>query len=75
MAIRSHFLEMYQILEALKVKNLESALNWITANGEKLKQNGSTLELKLHGLQFVEIIRKGTKADALSYARTYLAYE
>ncbi|XWS55233.1 hypothetical protein CRYUN_Cryun10bG0157700 [Craigia yunnanensis] len=72
-AIRSHFLEMYQTLEALKVKNLEPALNWITANREKLKQNGSTLELKLHQLQFVEIIRKGTKADALSYARTYLA--
>ncbi|XVE67373.1 hypothetical protein DITRI_Ditri08aG0155100 [Diplodiscus trichospermus] len=72
-AIRSHFLEMYQIREALKVKNLEPALNWITANREKLKQNGSTLELKLHRLQFAEIIRKGTKADALSYARTYLA--
>ncbi|XWS62519.1 hypothetical protein CRYUN_Cryun06bG0018100 [Craigia yunnanensis] len=72
-AIRSHFLEMYQILDALKVKNLEPALNWITANRDKLKQNGSTLELKLHRLQFVEIIQKGTKADALSYARTYLA--
>ncbi|XVE94064.1 hypothetical protein REPUB_Repub01dG0248200 [Reevesia pubescens] len=72
-AIRSHFLEMYQILEALKVKNLEPALNWIIANREKLNQNGSTLELKLHRLQFVEIIQKGTKADALSYARTHLA--
>ncbi|XP_007041480.2 PREDICTED: protein RMD5 homolog A [Theobroma cacao] len=72
-AIRSHFLEMYQILEALKVKNLEPALNWITANREKLKQNGSTLELKLHRLQFLEIIQKGTKGDALSYARTYLS--
>lgn len=71
-AIRSHFLEMYQILDALKAKNLEPALNWITANREKLKQNGSNLELNLHRLQFVEIIQKGTKADALSYARTYL---
>ncbi|XVE48665.1 hypothetical protein DITRI_Ditri01bG0020700 [Diplodiscus trichospermus] len=72
-AIRSHFLEMYQILDALKVKNLAPALNWISTNCEKLKQNSSTLELKLHRLQFVEIIQKGTKADALSYARTYLA--
>ncbi|XVF00687.1 hypothetical protein REPUB_Repub04eG0022700 [Reevesia pubescens] len=72
-AIRSHFLEMYQILEALKVKNLEPALNWIIANRDKLNQNGSTLELKLHRLQFVEIIQKGSKADALSYARTHLA--
>lgn len=72
-AIRSHFIEMYRVLDALKVKNLEPALSWITANREKLKQNGSTLELKLHRLQYVEIIQNGTKADALSYARTYLA--
>ncbi|PPD83115.1 hypothetical protein GOBAR_DD19944 [Gossypium barbadense] len=72
-AIRSHFLEMYQVLEALKVKNLGPALNWITLNREKLNQNGSMLELKLHRLQFVEIVKKGTKADALSYARTHLA--
>ncbi|XVF45770.1 hypothetical protein PTKIN_Ptkin02bG0233000 [Pterospermum kingtungense] len=72
-ATRSHFLEMYQVLDALKVKNLEPALNWITANREKLKQNGSVLELKLRRLQFVEIIQKGSKADALRYARTYLA--
>ncbi|KAK8488040.1 hypothetical protein V6N11_021094 [Hibiscus sabdariffa] len=74
-AIRSHFLEMYQVLEALKVKDLEPALNWIAANREKLSQNGScsSLELKLHRLQFAEIVKKGTKADALSYARTHLA--
>ncbi|OMO92114.1 Zinc finger, RING-type [Corchorus olitorius] len=71
--IRSHFLEMYQILEALKVKNLEPALKWITANREKLMQTGSSLELKLHRLQFMEIVQKGSKADALKYARTYLA--
>ncbi|KAL4312113.1 hypothetical protein GQ457_01G045550 [Hibiscus cannabinus] len=74
-AVRSHFLEMYQVLEALKVKDLEPALNWIAVNREKLSQNGScsSLELKLHRLQFVEIVKKGTKADALSYARTHLA--
>ncbi|GMI73358.1 hypothetical protein like AT4G37880 [Hibiscus trionum] len=74
-AIRSHFLEMYQVLEALKVKDLEPALNWIAVNREKLSQNGScaSLELKLHRLQFVEIVKKGSKADALSYARTHLA--
>ncbi|KAE8709280.1 exocyst complex component 3 [Hibiscus syriacus] len=31
-AIRSHFLEMYQVLESLKVKDLEPALNWIVSH-------------------------------------------
>ncbi|GLT96941.1 hypothetical protein SLE2022_145320 [Rubroshorea leprosula] len=70
---RSHFSEMHQVLEGLRDRNLEPALNWITANHEILKQNGSTLELKLHTLQFVDIIRKGSRIDAIDYARTYLA--
>ncbi|GLT41911.1 hypothetical protein SLA2020_159400 [Shorea laevis] len=71
--IRSHFFEMHQVLNGLRDRNLEPALNWITANREILKQNGSTLELKLHTLQFAEIIQKGSKIDALDYAKTYLS--
>lgn len=71
--LKSQFLEMYQILEAMKVRNLEPALNWVSANREKLKQNGSHLELKLHSLHYMEILQNGTPADALNYAKTYLA--
>ncbi|XP_021903790.1 protein RMD5 homolog A [Carica papaya] len=71
--VKSQFLEMHQILEAMKVRNLKPALNWVSANREKLKQNGSNLELKLHRLQYVEILKNGNRDDALSYARTYLA--
>ncbi|KAF3435854.1 hypothetical protein FNV43_RR22946 [Rhamnella rubrinervis] len=72
-AIKSQFFEMYQILEAMKVRNLEPALNWVYSNREKLKQNGSHLELKLHSLQYMEILQNGAPADALNYAKTYLA--
>lgn len=72
-ALRSQFLEMYQILEAVKIKNIQPALNWVSANREDLKQNATNLELKLHRLQFVEILQKKGRADALVYARTYLA--
>lgn len=71
--LKSQFVVMHQILEAMKVKNLEPALNWVSANREKLNQSGSNLELKLHSLQFLEILKKGTQADALKYARTCLA--
>ncbi|KAH7575510.1 hypothetical protein ACOSP7_004843 [Xanthoceras sorbifolium] len=71
--LKSQFFEMYQILEAMEVKNVEPALNWISANREKLKENASNLELKLHRLQFVEILQKRGRSDALDYARLYLA--
>ncbi|XP_062022100.1 protein RMD5 homolog [Rosa rugosa] len=71
--VKSQFSVMHQLLEAMKVKNLEPALNWIRANREQLNQNGLNLELKLHSLQFLEILQNGTQADALVYARTHLA--
>lgn len=71
--LKSQFMEMFEIIEAMKVKNLEPALKWVSTNREKLKQHGLDLELKLHRLQFVEILRKGNRADALNYARTHLA--
>lgn len=71
--LKSQFLELYQITEAMQTKNVEPALKWISANREKLKENASNLELKLHRLQFVEILLKRSQADALEYARLYLA--
>ncbi|KAI9176280.1 hypothetical protein LWI28_000724 [Acer negundo] len=71
--LKSQFLEMCQILEAVKVKSVEPALKWISANREKLKENASNLELKLHRLQFVEILQKSGRTDALDYARINLA--
>ncbi|KDP35936.1 hypothetical protein JCGZ_09908 [Jatropha curcas] len=72
-ALRSQFVELHQILDAIKVKNLEPALKWASTNHEKLKQNGSNLELKIHRLQFVEILKKGSKTDALNYAKNFLS--
>ncbi|XP_077224235.1 protein RMD5 homolog [Tasmannia lanceolata] len=72
-ALKSQFLEMYQILEAMKCKNLEPALKWTATHRDQLLQNSSTLELELHRLQFVEILQKGSRNEALNYVRTYLA--
>ncbi|KAL9224046.1 hypothetical protein vseg_000120 [Gypsophila vaccaria] len=72
-AMKSPFIEMYHILQALKGHNLQPALTWATSNREKLNQSGSDLELKLHQLQYVEILQNGDKTDALTYARTHLS--
>ncbi|KAJ4714620.1 protein RMD5-like A-like [Melia azedarach] len=72
-AMKSIFQDMYHIIEAMKGRNLEPALKWAAANSDKLKENGSDLQLKLHSLQFVEILRNGSREEALKYARSCLA--
>ncbi|KAF2296504.1 hypothetical protein GH714_040482 [Hevea brasiliensis] len=72
-ALRSQFLELHKILDAIKVKNLEPALKWASTNREKLQLNGSNLELKIHHLQFAEILKGGNRAAALNYARKFLS--
>ncbi|KAL4378606.1 hypothetical protein GQ457_02G008710 [Hibiscus cannabinus] len=72
-SMRPLFQEMYQILEAMKNRNLEPALNWATTNSNQLKENGSDLLLRLHHLQFVKILQKGSRDEALKYARTNFA--
>ncbi|KAK9110805.1 hypothetical protein Sjap_018865 [Stephania japonica] len=72
-SLRTPFMEMYKMLEAMRSRNLDPALNWAAAYHDSLLQKGSSLELKLHRLQFVEILQKGNRAEALQYARVHLA--
>ncbi|KAJ8765543.1 hypothetical protein K2173_014665 [Erythroxylum novogranatense] len=71
--MRSLFSEMYLILEALKNRDLEPALKWAAANSEKLKENGSDLQLQLHRLHFVELLQSRSKDEAITYVRTHVA--
>ncbi|CAN6542045.1 unnamed protein product [Malus baccata var. baccata] len=72
-AIKSQFQELFRIVEAMKHRNLEPALNWAVTNSNKLKPNGSDMVLKLHSLQFVEIVQKGNRYRAVQYSKTCLA--
>ncbi|GMI94113.1 hypothetical protein like AT4G37880 [Hibiscus trionum] len=68
--MKSLFQELYHILDAMKSWDLEPALKWTAANSNKLKENGSDLQLRLHHLQFLKILQKGSRDEALKYART-----
>lgn len=73
-ALKAPFLEMYTILEAMRARNLEPALSWVSAQRDRLLlHNGSNLELKLHSLQFVEMLKNGDRIGALRYARSHLS--
>jgi len=79
---RQPFLEVNRILDSIKERNLEPALEWARQNREALNLRGtmllfsqsgvvqrSSLELRLHKLKFVELLREGSKLAAITYAR------
>ncbi|KAH7351632.1 hypothetical protein KP509_19G006900 [Ceratopteris richardii] len=68
-SIREPFIEIFQILENLKMKNLEPALRWARIRHSALMQKGSPLEFELHRLQFLQLLLKGLRPEALQYAR------
>ncbi|CAL1389867.1 unnamed protein product [Linum trigynum] len=75
-SLKSQFMELGKILDAIKARNIEPALIWVSKNLEKLRQFGSKLDLKLHSMQFMEILKGGGRVDtlnALNYAKTHLS--
>lgn len=72
---------MHRILEALKSRDLEPALSWVSeypnscwvyVNVGELQECGSALELKLHMLQFLQILQKRGRILALNYLKQHL---
>jgi hypothetical protein len=67
--LKAPFLEMYKILEGIRARNLDLALEWAESNREYLAQKGSCFEFDLHRLQFLQLLHKGLRPEALKYAR------
>lgn len=84
--IRGPFIELNNILEALKARDLGPVLEWVAKNREALNRRGTTLlfsevdgiqsvkqknslELRLHKLKFIELLRQSKKMEAIKYAR------
>jgi hypothetical protein len=71
-ALQDEFVEMYQILEAMKVRrDLDPAIAWARHKAPQLEQRGSNLEFDLCKLRFVWLFLKGDEGrkEAMEYAR------
>lgn len=81
---RQPFLEVNRILDAIRARDLGPALEWARQNRDALNRRGtmllfsqsgvlqkSSLELKLHKLKFVELLRAGNKLAAINYAKEH----
>lgn len=71
-SLKTQFTRMRYIIKALKVKDLEPALTWVLVNREKLNRIGSKLVFDLHCFQYLEIVQKGNKSDAMNYFNAHL---
>ncbi|XP_017889818.1 E3 ubiquitin-protein ligase RMND5A [Ceratina calcarata] len=68
------FTELNYILDCLKQRNLEPALEWAKTHREALLAQNSSLEFKLHRLHFIRLIQQGPskQSEAIAYARQNL---
>nr|ADE75849.1 unknown [Picea sitchensis] len=65
-SLKAPFVEMYEMLEQMKARNLQPALAWASAHSDELVRKGSALEFKLHALQYMQILERGIQRDALT---------
>lgn len=73
---KDSFIEMDYVLECLRQKNIDPALEWCIKNRTHLQSINSTLEFNLHRLNFIKLIEQGPKMqiEALKYARNFTPF-
>ncbi|CAI9286991.1 unnamed protein product [Lactuca saligna] len=71
--LRRDFSKMHEILDALKAKNLEPALNWVSVNRRILDpKESNNLEFNLRRLQFLKLLKE-TPSEGINFVKTYLS--
>ena len=65
----SIFHEIQKILNYIKAKDVNEALNWCNTNKSKLSKLNSDIRFKLLKQQFLEIYKIGNVVDAVKFAR------
>ncbi|KAF8977562.1 hypothetical protein BGZ46_007297 [Entomortierella lignicola] len=73
-SIRHQFVEMFDIVAALKEDNLQPALAWAMRHRQELEKKSSTLEFRLHRQRYIQLLEAQQAQDAVSYARQNFAY-
>lgn len=74
--IKKPFIVINYIIQKLKEKDVQPALEWCQNNAEKLKGINSFLEFNLHRLNFLQLVQQGSKkqSEALKYARNFTPF-
>ncbi|ORX57273.1 hypothetical protein BCR36DRAFT_279244 [Piromyces finnis] len=67
--MKNQFQDLFNIVEAIKKKDLKLALNWASEKRYLLKKNNSNLEFELHKLQYIQFLISGDTFSAIQYAK------
>lgn len=67
------FLKAKEVEESLARGETAKWLEWCYDNRSKLRRTKSSLELKIRQQEFIELIRKGERMEAVKYARKHFS--
>ncbi|KAH6561196.1 hypothetical protein BASA50_001577 [Batrachochytrium salamandrivorans] len=68
-SLKSLFYEMFQIQEALRVRDIAPAIIWAAKCRPDLEKRGSLLEFQLHKMRFTQFLVANEPHEALAYAK------
>lgn len=70
------FIKINHIIQKIREKDVQPALEWCQSNSEKLKQINSPLEFNLHRLNFLKLVQQGSikQSEALKYSRNFTSF-
>ena len=73
---REPYIEMKEIMQSLKNKNVDMALAWAEKNEEQLAKYHSDFKFKLHRLKFLQLLEQGSshQGEALQYSRKFQSF-
>jgi len=70
-SIKQPYVAMHSVLDQIRAKNLQPALDWATEHQNSLSPDGepSTFEFQLQSLNFVSLLKEQGRGAALAYAK------
>lgn len=66
------FVTMFRIMESMRAMQTGPAVEWCAVHRGPLRQRGSSLEFKLHRIEYLRLLQTSTVDAALAYARNHL---
>ncbi|KAF9974123.1 hypothetical protein BGZ73_002593 [Actinomortierella ambigua] len=72
--LRHQFMDMFDIVAAMKADDLEPALQWAKLHRPELEKRGSPLEFRLHRQRFLQLLKQKQDKLAIEYAQTHFGY-
>ncbi|KAG0236319.1 hypothetical protein BGW42_003731 [Actinomortierella wolfii] len=72
--LRHQFMDMFDIVAAMKIGDYGPALSWAKLHRPELEKRGSPLEFRLHRERFLQLLKQKEPQQAIEYAQANFGY-